>query len=154
MSTLKAVNYENLHKVIEDKRENPSQFSDCCTIDLLKYTYLHLTSSYGKLLMTYICSHRFPNIKHKKEIYRNSTPDSTGKCLNCGLQRVPWERWRSLKTQMSNADQEFLSVRHSYPGFQTLLSFKSLFPIYSAGLLQQSKSNTHKFFWHQPLHHQ
>ena len=62
----KAINYEKLQEIIQDKTESPSMFLDRLTKALLQYTNLDPETPDGRqLLMTYFFTQSFPNIKAK-----------------------------------------------------------------------------------------
>lgn len=65
-AALKAVNYERIQRVIQDKDENPSQFLDRLTKALLQYTNVDPETQDGnQLLMTYFFSQSYPDIRAK-----------------------------------------------------------------------------------------
>jgi hypothetical protein len=63
-ATLKPINFEKLQEVIQDKQEILSQFIEHLTKTLLQYINLTPEDQQGKqLLMTYVFSQSYPNIK-------------------------------------------------------------------------------------------
>jgi hypothetical protein len=62
----KAINFEKLQEIIQDKTENPSTFLDRLTRALQQYTNIDPESTDGKqLLMTYFFSQSYPDIRAK-----------------------------------------------------------------------------------------
>jgi hypothetical protein len=62
----KAINFEKLQEIIQDKTENPSTFLDRLTRALQQYTNIDPESTDGRqLLMTYFFSQSYPDIGAK-----------------------------------------------------------------------------------------
>jgi hypothetical protein len=62
----KAINFEKLQEVIQDRTENPSTFLDRLTRALQQYTNIDPESADGRqLLMTYFFSQSYPDIRAK-----------------------------------------------------------------------------------------
>jgi hypothetical protein len=62
----KAINFEKLQEIIQDKTENPSSFLDRLTRALQQYTNIDPDSTDGRqLLMTYFFSQSYPDIRAK-----------------------------------------------------------------------------------------
>jgi hypothetical protein len=62
----KAINFEKLQEIIQDRTENPCTFLDRLTRALQQYTNIDLESTDGRqLLMTYFFSQSYPNIRAK-----------------------------------------------------------------------------------------
>lgn len=65
-ATQKAVNFEKLQEIIQEKHENPSTFLDRLTKALQQYTNLNPENPDGRqLLITYFFSQSHPNIQAK-----------------------------------------------------------------------------------------
>jgi hypothetical protein len=75
----KAINFEKLQEIIQDRTENPFTFLDRLTRALQQYTNIDPESTDGRqLLMTYFFSQSYPNIRAKlKKLDRGSLTPQT-----------------------------------------------------------------------------
>jgi hypothetical protein len=86
----KAINFEKLQEIIQDKTENPSTILDRLTRALQQYINIDPDSTDGRqLLMTYFFSQSYPDIGAKlKKLDRGPLSPQTEVLANC-LQSVP-----------------------------------------------------------------
>jgi hypothetical protein len=75
----KAINFEKLQEIIQDRTENPATFLDRLTRALQQYTNIDLESTDGRqLLMTYFFSQSYPDTRAKlKELDRGPLTPQT-----------------------------------------------------------------------------
>jgi hypothetical protein len=86
----KAIHFEKLQEIIQDRTENPSTFLDRLTRALQQNTNIDPESTDGRqLLMTYCFSQSYPNIRAKLKKLDRDPPYSSDRGTDNYLQSVP-----------------------------------------------------------------